>query len=304
MIYTITFSPSIDYVISYNNKFNPNGLNRIETYNYFCGGKGINASVVLKRIGFDSKAITFLGGDTKTLFLQLLEKEKIDVLSFDTQTDTRINIKFFSKENSFEINGKKPEISTKQLKDLLTLVNQFNKHDLVFVMGVCDPNHLLDLISLLDKKGIEFVLDIDLQTNLEALSYKPFLIKPNLDELERMMNIKVKSENDIYHSMQKLLDLGVKNVMVSNGKHGNYLLTNKKDLYKVEISPISNIQSTTGAGDSLISSFVCLYKTSNDVIDSLKKATSLSIGTACSMWLGNKQDLVKYLDKINISKIF
>ncbi|MDE6563045.1 MAG: hypothetical protein K2J98_02050, partial [Malacoplasma sp.] len=108
MIYTITFAPSIDYVINTNNKFNINGLNRVTDYGLFPGGKGINASIILKRIGFENKAITFLGGETKNLFLNLLKNENLQVVNIDVDNETRINVKMFSLNNSFEINGEKP----------------------------------------------------------------------------------------------------------------------------------------------------------------------------------------------------
>ncbi|MDE5545548.1 MAG: hypothetical protein K2I76_02960, partial [Malacoplasma sp.] len=122
MIYTITFAPSIDYVINTNNKFNINGLNRVTDYGLFPGGKGINASIVLKRIGFENKAITFLGGETKNLFLNLLKNENLQVVNIDVDNETRINVKMFSLNNSFEINGEKPIITDKQYFQLSNLI--------------------------------------------------------------------------------------------------------------------------------------------------------------------------------------
>lgn len=303
MIYTITFSPSIDYVINTNNQFNNNGLNRVSDYQLFPGGKGINASVILKRIGFENNSISFLGEPVKSLFMSLLKKENIKTICIDVDQPTRINVKMFSKDNSFEINGKKPEINQKQFDLLNNLLEKLSQDDIVLIMGICDEDYLLTIIKKLSDKKIKFILDIDSSKMLDFIKYKPYLIKPNLDELQRLLNKEIKTEADIKESLLYLKSKGCINVMVSNGSKGSYLINESNQIYKSEIKPIDNIISTVGAGDTLISSFTCLYLQTNDVIDSYKKATSLSIGTVKSKWLANKEDLTKYFDDIKITQL-
>ncbi|QZX49376.1 1-phosphofructokinase family hexose kinase [Mycoplasma sp. E35C] len=303
MIYTITFSPSIDYVIKDNQQFKPDGLNRINDYDFYCGGKGINASVVLKRIGFDNKAISFVGGKTKQFFIDLLNNETIELINFEVKDNTRINVKYFNDETSFEINGPRTKIDQATFNQFLELIKSFKSDDLVFVMGTCELDQLDSLLKVLVTNNIEFVLDVDLNKNLELLKYHPYLIKPNRDELSRMVDCSINNQDDILNAADQLIKLGAKNVMVSDGKNGSYLVLNNHDTYQITIDPIKDIKSTVGAGDSLISSFVCLYKQTKDINDALIKATSISIGTASSMWLANKSDLTKYQDKIHIKKI-
>lgn len=303
MIYTITFSPSIDYVINSDKSFDSNGLNRVNDYQLFPGGKGINASVVLKRIGIESKAITFLGDPIKNLFLSLLKQEDLQTISIDVNEPTRINVKMFAKDNAFEINGKKPNISEGEFNLLNSYLSKLNSKDLVLIMGICDEEYLLQIIQNLSSKNINFVLDIDSPKMLEFIKYKPFLIKPNLDELQRLLNKKIKNEKDIKQALLYLRSLGCKNVMVSNGSKGSYLINEKDEIYKSEIKKIKGVVSTVGAGDTLISSFACLYLQSNDVVDSYTKASSLSIGTVKSKWLANANDLTEHIDKIKITKI-
>lgn len=303
MIYTITFSPSIDYVINTDKKFETDGLNRVTDYDLFPGGKGINASVILKRIGFENKAITFLGGVTKKLFLDLLKKENLEVINIDVNIDTRINVKMFAKNNSFEINGKKPVISLNEYFQLNKLIDQFNSEDIAFVMGICDEIVLEKIISKIQSKNIRLILDIDSKKMLTYIKYKPFLIKPNFQELESILDQKIENEMQLKQALHFLKDLGCENVLVSNGEQGSYLINEKKELYKVEIQKINNIISTVGAGDTLISSFAMFYMQTKNTIDSLLKATSLSVGTVTNKWLANKSDLDLYLSKIKVSKI-
>lgn len=303
MIYTITFAPSIDYVINTDNKFEINGLNRVTDYDLFPGGKGINASVILKRIGFENKAITFLGGTTKKLFLDLLKKENLEVINIDVGIDTRINVKMFAKNSSFEINGKKPVISLNEYFQLNKLIDQFNFEDIVFIMGICDEIVLEKIIAKIQSKNIRFILDIDSKKMLSYIKYKPFLIKPNFQELESILNQKIENEMQLKQALYFLKNSGCENVLVSNGKDGSYLINEKNDLYKVEIQKINNVISTIGAGDTLTSSFVMFYMQTKNTIDSLLKATSLSIGTVTNKWLANKSDLDLYLSNIKVSKI-
>ncbi|QZE12119.1 1-phosphofructokinase family hexose kinase [Mycoplasma sp. Ms02] len=303
MIYTITFSPSIDYVINSEKSFDQNGLNRVEEYEFVPGGKGINASVVLKRIGFENQAITFLGGSTKLMFENLLSQENVNLYTIENQADTRINIKMFAPNGHFEINGKRTEISENEKTELFKLVNQFQKDDLVMIMGVVQESILFELMQLLNEKEIPFLLDVDSNKFKEILKYKPLLIKPNLDELERILNKKLNNETDIVAGLKELISLGAKNAMMSNGKKGSYFISQEGEVYKSELQPIDNIVSTVGAGDTLISSFAAFYFSNHNAQEALIKATQLSIGTVQNVWLSSADYLNKNQEKIKVTKI-
>lgn len=301
MIYTITFDPCINYIITSNNSFNDNGLNNVNNYDFYSGGSGINASVVLSRLGFENQAITFLGGKTKNFFIDLLSQEDLNLKYFETQENTKINVKYLNQINKFDVNGPMPFIDHNCINKLLDYINRhFNSNDLVFIMGNYDRDDLKRIISLLEYKNIEFVLDIDTKYFNEMLIYKPYIVKPNFNELKKIVSFDLNSDRDILTAMMFIKKKGSKNVMVSNGHLGSYLLTEDEKFYKVEIRPVDNIVNKIGSGDTLISTFVVLYKYTNNLIDSLIKATSLSIGTATNMWLANKDDVFKYINHIQI----
>ena len=303
MIYTITFSPSIDYVINTNNKFESNDLNRVEDYELVPGGKGINASIILKRIGFENKAISFLGGKTKKLFLELMSEEKVEMINFSSENDTRINVKMFSKDSSFEINGARAKINSDEYNKLLDFIDQLNSDDFIFIMGICEEEFLIKLIQKIHNKGIEFALDIDSKIILELVKYNPFIIKPNRSELESLLNIKIKDLNDIKNAMVKIKSLGLKNLIVSDGGKGSYFIGEDNKILQITLKKKFDIISTVGAGDTLISSFAMLYKKTKNVIESLKMATSLSIGTSCTRFLASKDDIEKYKEFIEIKEV-
>lgn len=303
MIYTITFSPSIDYVINTNNKFDWKDLNRITDYEFLPGGKGINASIILKRIGFENTAITFLNGSTKNMFLDLIANEKIELINFESENETRINVKMFAPNAVFEINGQRAKISDLEFKKIDKLIDKMDKNDFIFIMGICEEELLKSIVSKLHEKEIKFALDVDSKVVLDLLKYEPFIIKPNRSELEQLINIKLESNEQIKEAMFSLLDKGLQNIIVSDGKNGSYFSSKDKKVYKINLLKSFDIVSTVGAGDTLISSFAMLYLNSNDVIQSLKKATSLSIGTSCSKFLASKEDLQKHQEWIEVIEI-
>lgn len=303
MFHTITFSPSIDYVINSDEKLNITGLNRINDYNFFPGGKGINASVILKRIGFKNKAFCFSGGITHSFFNNLLKKEKVNFFNIKIEDNTRINIKFYDGKEQFEINGPQPKITSSQFALLEKQISKFNINDIVFIMGKCKDEYLIKIVEELSKKQIRFVLDIDSSILLDLIKFKPFAIKPNIHELEILLNKKIDSDKKIHDAMLFFKNEGVKNIIVSCGAKGSYLLTDDNYFFRISFKKIDHIISTVGAGDTLISTFVAFLAKTNDYVDSIKKATSLSIGTSCNKWLGNIEDIDKYLNLIDVREI-
>ena len=119
MNYTITFSPSIDYVIDNQiNKFVKNNLTRVENYYLLPGGKGLNATYIMNELNVKNTAITFTYGKTEKLFLDLLKDYGIknyEAINLKSDLDIRINVKYFDKENNFEINGPSPKINKKEI---------------------------------------------------------------------------------------------------------------------------------------------------------------------------------------------
>lgn len=301
MIYTITFSPSIDYVINSEKPFNKNDLNRVEDYQFYPGGKGINASIVLQRIGFQNQAITFLNGATKNLFLDLIKSENLSLIDFGSENQTRINVKMFAQDASFEINGSKAIISSSAQQQLLDFIDQkVNANDFILIMGICQEDFLEQLVAEIATKKIEFALDIDSPVVLKLLKYHPFILKPNKNELATLVASPLDSINQIKAAMMQLQAQGLKNVLVSDGKNGSYFLDQNQNFYQIKLTKQFEIVSTVGAGDTLMAAFCLIYRATGDVKLALKQASSLSIGTTQTKFLASAQDLNQYLDFIEI----
>lgn len=133
MIYTVTFNPSIDYIM-FTNGFEIKGLNRATSTYKFAGGKGINVSRVLKHQVYHLQHQGFFGGFPGEFIAQTLEESQIKTDFIKVDEDTRINVKLKSGDET-EINAPGPSITDDQFQALLNQIKQTTKEDTVIVAG-------------------------------------------------------------------------------------------------------------------------------------------------------------------------
>lgn len=303
MIYTITFAPSLDYVINTNTSFDKNGLNRITDYDFLPGGKGVNASVILKRLGLNNKAITFLGGFSGDKIKTLINNEGVEIIGITTDDDTRINIKYNDGNNQFEVNGKRPKLTKNQVNQYFNELSKITNKDFVFVMGLSDFDLLEKTLKHLHDNDIKFALDVDTDRINDLLKYKPIAIKPNIFEIKNILGFIPDSLEVIKDALISIKDKGVSIPIISNGKDGSYYLDENNNLIKSSIKQRINVVSAVGAGDTLLSSLIGFILLNNSYSESIKKATAMSIGTVLTTWLADENDYLKYYDLVELTKI-
>lgn len=259
MIYTCTITPSIDYTV-YLSKFHAGGLNRANDVYYYPGGKGINVSRVLQRLDVDNVALGFSGGFTGDYITQFLTQEGIATDFIDTKETTRINVKIKSDKES-ELNGPGPQITEPQQQELLAKVDNLSKGDWFILAGSLPDTIPLtfyqNIANICEEKGVAFVLDTS-GPNLKALiDTKPFLIKPNDEELGELFNTTIANKKEAVFYAKKLVACGVQHVIVSLGGNGAILVTENEVL--VAEAPKKTVINTVGAGDSLVAGFIASY---------------------------------------------
>lgn len=298
MFYTITFSPSVDLLIETKDDFKINGLTRYENSLMLAGGKGINASIILKRLNFETTAITFLNGSFSKIIQDQLNEEKINLISLPSKNETRVNIKFNNQIDNFEINGPLSIISKKTKEKLMELISNLKKEDVVFIMGRSDMDLVEEIVKELNQKEIKFVLDIDSKRVLNLLKYKPFAIKPNLNELETLIERKINSEDEIINSAKNLLERGLQNLIISCAEKGSYFV-NKNKILKIE-TPNLKIVNSAGAGDSMLSTFVAHYIKSNNEEESFVLSNAAGMATVSSKWLGTKKQIDEFKSTLKV----
>lgn len=303
MIYTLTCNPSIDYFLQVEN-FEEGIINRAKINYKYPGGKGINVSRVLNRLGIESVALGFVGGFTGEFIENYLRDEGIDTDFININEDTRINVKVKSSKET-EINGEGPRIEEKELTKLFHKLARLTSEDFLVLSGNVQSSIPRDIYSKIQEKCIEKNIKVIVDATGEALiltlKNKPFLIKPNRDELKEIIGAEITTKKDIIIHGKKLMDLGAENVIISMGKEGAILICRDGIYYAEAVK--GTVKSSVGAGDSLVGGFLAEYTKSEDIIEAFKWGISAGSSTAFSLDLCTKENVEKLLKEINIIKL-
>ena len=299
MIYTVTFNPSLDYVIQVDD-LTLGRVNRTTKEAIFPGGKGVNVSVILSNLGIKSKALGFIAGFTG----KQLEKMLTD---FGCYTDfielkeglTRINVKVNSNEES-EINGQGPDISDAAIAELFEKLDCLKNGDILVLAGSI-PNTLPEdiyesIMERLQTKGVRIVVDATKDLLLNVLKYHPFLIKPNNHELGEIFGKVLESEADIVEYAKKLQEMGAVNVLISMAGDGAILVTEDGTVSSKK-PPKGKVVNSVGAGDSMVAGFLAGWLNTGDYEKALELGTAAGSATAFVSWLATREEITEKLER-------
>ena len=221
MIYTVTLNPSLDYV-AFTDTINSGKTNRTKDEYIVPGGKGLNVSILLSRLGTKTCAFGFSGGFTGKELERLLELEGINCDFTKVDDNTRINVKLNSGEIT-EFNASGISLDCEKITALKTKLASLKADDWLCLSGSIPKggeDSIYKDLALSVPKGVKVVVDAVGGALLKALKAKPFLIKPNLDELCDIFGTDIKTLDDIIDYGKKLQTMGAKNVLISMGKDG------------------------------------------------------------------------------------
>ncbi len=263
MTTTVTLSPCLDKTVSCE-RFDVDSMNRVELLSLDIGGKGINVSRALKRLGLKTKAIgfNFSGGE---MIERTLERENIPHDFIKCEGDLRINLKVFdkSRHNTIEINEKSAFVANEHLAEFTeSFVRAVRKSDNLVLTGSLPQGMPADIYKTLgelakrENPEIKLILDAQGEVLLKGLEAEPFMIKPNLFELEATFGVKLETTEDIISLCRKIIaDYKVEVVLASMSAKGAVLVTKDEAIFREAVKV--EVKSTQGAGDSMVAG-VCL----------------------------------------------
>lgn len=297
MIYTVTFNPALDYLM-YVDELQSNDINRTVGEQLFYGGKGINVSVILSRLGIENKALGFLAGFSGHQLEEMLDADSIDNdFVYLKKGYTRINVKIKSSKE-IDINANGPEIDSDDINALFQKLEDLQKGDCLVLAGSIPntlPNNIYEkILDRLKDKGIDFVVDATGDLLKNVLKYKPLMVKPNHHELGEIFGVEINTLDDIKLYGKKLQEMGAKNVLVSRGKNGAALLDENGELHTTQ-NIEGKIVSSVGCGDSMVAGFLAGYYKSGDYSYALKLGSACGNATAFSPNLATKEEIDKML---------
>lgn len=306
MIYTVTFNPAIDYIAEVND-LKMNEINRATSEKILAGGKGINVSVVLKNLGIDSIALGFIAGFTG-------QEIKRKVEEFGIKTDfvyipdkfSRINVKLQSSvagvmSGETAINGDGPKISEKEITELMEKIEKLKKEDFLVLAGSVSRNMKEDIYEKIctkvKEKGAKIVADATGKLLVNVLKHKPFLIKPNKEELEEIFEDKIETNEEIILYAKKLQEMGAENVLISMDQDGAILVTKDKKILHSK-APKGKLVNSVGAGDSMVAGFLTGYISYDDYEKAFKMGIAAGSASAFSENLATKEEILYQLSRI------
>lgn len=293
MIYTVTFNPSLDYIVSVNN-FQMGMTNRTDSELLLPGGKGINVSIVLKNLGVENTALGFIAGFTGEEIRR--EVEEIGVKANFIQVKkgvSRINLKLKSIDGT-EINGQGPDISEEKVEELLKKLEALKNGDILVLAGSIPasiPDDIYkNIMKRLAGKGIMIVVDATKDLLLNVLEYHPFLIKPNNHELGEIFKTELKTREDVIPYAKKLQEMGARNVLVSMAGEGAVLIAEDGSEYTAS-APKGKLVNGVGAGDSMVAGFLAGWMEKKNYVHAFHMGIAAGSASAFSEYLAKREEI-------------
>ncbi len=301
MIYTVTFNPSLDYIVSVED-FHLGVTNRTLDEQILAGGKGINVSYVLRNLGIDSTAFGFLAGFVGEEIRKRIEKDGIhaDLLMLEEGV-SRINVKLRNADGT-EINGMGPAIPQDKIMALMEKIKALGQGDCLVLAGSIPksvPNTIyMDMMQALQGKGVEIIVDATGELLTKVIGYRPFLIKPNHHELGELFGVTLTTREEVIPYAKRLQEQGARNVLVSMAGEGAVLIDEKGVVHE-SAAPKGKVVNSVGAGDSMVAGFLAGYLEKKDYAHAFRMGLAAGSASAFSKNLATKEEITGLLCRMS-----
>lgn len=295
MIYTVTFNPSLDYIVEVNN-LTLGATNRTSFEQMLPGGKGLNVSFVLKNLGFETTALGFLAGFVGEEIERRVAETGVTCEFMKLEEGcSRINMKVRNVDGT-EVNGMGPVISAEKVQAMMTRLETLQSGDALVLAGSI-PSSMpatiyMDIMKKLADKGIMIVVDATKELLKNVLPYHPFLIKPNHHELGELFGVKLTTREEVVPYAKKLQEQGARNVLVSMGGLGAVLVDEQGGVHLSE-APKGTVVNSVGAGDSMVAGFLAGWLEKKNYEHAFRLGLAAGSASAFSENLATKEEVVR-----------
>ena len=299
MIYTVTLNPSLDYIL-HADSFSLGKVNRSQKEEILPGGKGVNVSRVLAELGIPSVALGFAAGFTGDAFVRLVRECGVAADFLPASGMTRINVKIRSREET-DINACGPSVAQEDLAALAQKLKDVPQNTVLVLAGSApaslSPDCYVRLLSFCGRSDLRIALDASGKLFGNSLELSPWLVKPNLEELEELLGEKLSSRAETVRAARRLQARGVKNVIVSLGGEGAVLVPeNGEEIFVA--APQGRAVDTVGAGDSLLAGFLAAKEMGASDKESLEQGVAAGSATAFRVGLATGEEIRSLLHRM------
>lgn len=274
------------------------------------GGKGINVARVLKALGKDPQIISFAGKENLNIINKRIKKENFDLITIITEGESRECIIIGDPVTNKQtiINEKGIILENRDLVKLKTEFRKFcsNKKLIIFSGSVpqgAPSNIYAVLIRIAKNMKITCFLDTSGQFLEEGIKAKPYMMKPNIFELQDITREKFKTINNVAERALELSKSGIAWVIVSMCEKGVIYCTGGKCYHA--LIPLVKMKSAVGSGDSLVAGFAYSHINKFKIEDTIRFSTACAVANSLSVEPGKckKRDILNFVNKIKIINI-
>lgn len=303
MIYTVTFNPSLDYIVSVKD-FSLGKTNRTVTEQMLPGGKGINVSTVLCNLGIETTALGFIAG-----FVGDEIERKIQDAGFVSEFIrikdgcSRINVKMKDFDGT-EINGMGPVIDPESAACLFEKLDGLKAGDVLVLAGSIPAGMTSsvysDILQQLAGRGVLMVVDASGDLLYRVLAYRPFLVKPNNHELGELFGVDLRKRSEVVPYAKRLQEMGARNVLVSMAGEGAVFVSEDGRVMELDV-PDGKLVNAVGAGDSMVAGFLAGWIESRDYENAFKMSVAAGSASAYSELLATKDEIMGLYHKLEVN---
>lgn len=284
MIYTVTLNPCLDYLVAVPD-FRSGRVNRARYESLMPGGKGINVAYALHILQEPSLALGFVAGFTGTEIERIMSRDEIPHDFFQLQTGfSRIDVQMVDAIES-SINGIGPFATQEDIDALCEKLQSLEDGDTIVLSGSvprgAKDNIYGEILRSVAHKDLYVVVDAKRPLLLHTLKYRPFLIKPNMQEMADIFfqDMSAVSTEDIVRYTKTLQSMGARNVLVSMGSAGALLLTEDGKIYHHSAME-GKVRNTVGCGDSMLAGFLAGFQKNHDLIEAFQLSLAAASANA------------------------
>lgn len=302
MVYTVTFNPSLDYIVTVDD-FKLGMTNRTSSELMLPGGKGVNVSIILNNLGIRNTALGFVAGFTGKRIEQMLSKMGVttDFIPLESGM-SRINMKMKNIDGT-EINGKGPDISSENVEMLMKQLDDLKEGDVLVLAGSIPAgisDHIYQTImKRLESKKILILVDATSSLLMNVLEYHPFLIKPNHHELGEIFGVVLTEKEEVIPYAKRLQEAGAVNVLISMGGMGAVLVAGDGNVYEAD-APEGILKNSVGAGDSMVAGFLTGWLKMHDYMEAFRYGVGAGSASAFSDYLATEKEVCEVAEKVVI----
>lgn len=309
LIATITLNPSLDrYIIVHG--LEVDGVNRWTSTPIYAGGKGIDVSRAVNEMGGRTIAYGFVGGDAGRTVEILLDEEGVPFSFTPIRGETRTNFIITDTKNyqQTRIDAPGPHISKREFERFHSKLERISSSPALLVAGGSLPPGVPDdvyyaIIMGAKSSGIRSILDSDGQWLAEGIRARPYLIKPDVEEAEGLLNRKLPTEEAIIKAVLDLVETGIEIAVISRGKDG-IIAASKNEILKAVPPPVK-VKSAVGAGDCTVAGLALKLASKEPLSEACRLAVAM--GTAAVLTpgteLAHRADVERLLPQIKVEKI-